>query len=202
MSKSLRVKYLLWIDEKAEGPYDKAQIVEMLLSAKMTKQTLCLPDDGKGDWQALGTIPSLLDKGGPPPASPVRPDTNLKISGARRVAILIACLVVGLLVWRYIIYLGASNPASDEHYRRYQKDIDRIHSKADLMKETAEVMALAQEAVKYFPKGTPQERSNLLEIVAESTSMELESDYEKGHRDNARSRAACEEFIRKHRDNP
>jgi tellurium resistance protein TerD len=62
MSKSLRVKYLLWIDEKDEGPYDKLQIVEMLSRSKITKETLCLPEDGNGDWKPIGSVPGLLDK--------------------------------------------------------------------------------------------------------------------------------------------
>ena len=67
MSKGLRVNYLLWIDEKAEGPYAKTQIAEMLASGKITDQTRCLPEDGNGDWQPVGTVPGLLDGAGPRP---------------------------------------------------------------------------------------------------------------------------------------
>jgi len=65
MSKSLRVKYLLWIDEKDEGPYAKTQIIELLAGGKITKQTLCLPEDGNGDWQPVGVVPGLLGGAGP-----------------------------------------------------------------------------------------------------------------------------------------
>src|ERR1035438_3188494 len=61
------MKYLLWIDEKDEGPYDKPQIVEMLFRSKITKETLCLPEDGNGDWQSVGTVPGLLDGAVPRP---------------------------------------------------------------------------------------------------------------------------------------
>ena len=55
------MKYLLWIDEKAEGPYEKAAIVKMLLSGKIAKDTLLLLEDGSGEWQAAGTTPGFLD---------------------------------------------------------------------------------------------------------------------------------------------
>jgi predicted Zn finger-like uncharacterized protein len=61
------VKYLLWINEKGEGPYDKSQIGEMLSSGKITEQTTCLREDGNGDWQSVGTVPGLLDGAVPRP---------------------------------------------------------------------------------------------------------------------------------------
>ncbi len=54
------MKYLLWINEKGEGPYDKSQVVEMLSSGKITDQTQCLPENGSGDWLPAGTVPGLL----------------------------------------------------------------------------------------------------------------------------------------------
>lgn len=60
------MKYLLWINEKGEGPYDKSQIVELLLSGKITGQTECLPEgEGGGDWLPVRSIPGLLVGGEP-----------------------------------------------------------------------------------------------------------------------------------------
>ena len=59
------MKYLLWINEQGEGPYDKSQIVEMLSSGKITGQTECLPEGGSGDWLPVRSITGLLVGGGP-----------------------------------------------------------------------------------------------------------------------------------------
>jgi hypothetical protein len=86
------MKYLLWIDEKDEGPYDKPQIVEMLSRSKITKETLCLPEDGNGDWKPIGSVPGLLDKDSPPPAPAVAPGAEVKDSGIGLVLKVIAAL--------------------------------------------------------------------------------------------------------------
>ena len=59
------MKYLLWMNGKGEGPYEKSQIVEMLLSGKITGQTECLPERGSGDWVPVRSISGLLNGGGP-----------------------------------------------------------------------------------------------------------------------------------------
>lgn len=88
------MKYLLWIGEKSEGPYEKAQIVEMLLSGKITQQTLWLPEGGKGDWQPVSAIPGLLHVGRPQPAPPVVPGAEVKESGVASVLKIIAGLEI------------------------------------------------------------------------------------------------------------
>lgn len=88
------MKYLLWIGEKGEGPFDKPQIVEMLLSGKITGQTLWLPEEGKGDWQPVNTIPGLLHVGSPQPPAAVAQGTDVKESGVALVLKLLAGLEI------------------------------------------------------------------------------------------------------------
>jgi hypothetical protein len=52
--------YFLWIDETQQGPYEKRQILDMLLSGSITKQTLCC-HEGASEWSTVGTIVGLLD---------------------------------------------------------------------------------------------------------------------------------------------
>lgn len=60
--------YFLWINSKQQGPYEKQQILDMLLQGIITKQTLCCPADGAGTWNPVRVIHGLLDGLSPPPA--------------------------------------------------------------------------------------------------------------------------------------
>ncbi|MHC1766132.1 MAG: DUF4339 domain-containing protein [Verrucomicrobiia bacterium] len=62
--------YFLWIDSKQKGPYEKQQILDMLLQGIITKQTLCCPVDGAGTWNPVRVIHGLLDDLSPSPAPP------------------------------------------------------------------------------------------------------------------------------------
>jgi hypothetical protein len=59
------MKYVLWINGKEEGPYDKSQIVEMLSNGKITDRTRCLPEDRGGYWQPIRKVPGLLEGAAP-----------------------------------------------------------------------------------------------------------------------------------------
>jgi len=61
------MKYFIWIGEKQDGPYNASQIIEMILSATITKQTLYLPEGGSSDWEPLSKIyTSLFAEAYPP----------------------------------------------------------------------------------------------------------------------------------------
>src|ERR1035437_1109337 len=55
------MKYILWMNERSSGPYDKSQIAELLSNGKITGQTEYLPEDRSGYWQPIRMAPDLLD---------------------------------------------------------------------------------------------------------------------------------------------
>jgi hypothetical protein len=88
------MKYFLWIGEQADGPYDKPQLVEMLLSGKITKETLWIPENGKEDWQPVSAIPDLLHVGSPQPAPAASPRGEVNTSDVASVLKLLAILEI------------------------------------------------------------------------------------------------------------
>lgn len=52
------MNYFLWINSKQQGPYEKHQILNMLLEGAITKQTLCCPVDGAGTWNPVQDLPN------------------------------------------------------------------------------------------------------------------------------------------------
>jgi hypothetical protein len=92
------MKYLLWINEKDEGPFDKAQIAVMLLQRTITKKTLCLPEDGNGEWQPVGMVPELLDRPRPEVWGPVEGSLVAMVLMCIGLLELLCSVIAGLMV--------------------------------------------------------------------------------------------------------
>jgi hypothetical protein len=47
------MNYFLWIEEKQQGPYERKQVVDMLLQGIITKQTPCWVEGGTAEWKPV-----------------------------------------------------------------------------------------------------------------------------------------------------
>lgn len=62
------MRYLLWIDEKASAPMDRAEVLSMYSRGAITKGTLACEEGGNA-WRALGEVASIFEP--PAPAQPL-----------------------------------------------------------------------------------------------------------------------------------
>ena len=69
-TRSLRVRYYLWIDSKQDGPYEPAKIRALIDSSKITDSMLAHPEDGTGDWLPISSYPQIFEIPKPAPATP------------------------------------------------------------------------------------------------------------------------------------
>jgi len=69
-TRSLRVRYFLWIDSKQDGPYEPAKIRALMDSSQITEATLAHPEDGMGDWLPISSYPQIFEIPKPTPALP------------------------------------------------------------------------------------------------------------------------------------
>jgi hypothetical protein len=185
------VKYHLWIDGKGEGPYDKSQIVEMLSTGKITKQTRCLPWDGREGCHVVGKIPDLFDEVNP--ARPGQSLINRKVAGLLfTVAIILSLVLVAVNRW------SASHrrtPASESELKRMEAQVDWYRDSAKLHAEAADVVRLAQVAVSYFPLATHKEQTNVIWATANATNMDLQTDIAARFRQLDQVRTILNKFI-------
>jgi hypothetical protein len=101
------MKYFLWIGEKQDGPYNASQIIEMLLSGTITKQTLYLPEGSSSDWEPLSKIyASLFAEAYPQPAQPQFRLPAIEDSGVAKALTIIAALE---LIGSPIVGLGVGS---------------------------------------------------------------------------------------------
>jgi len=184
------VKYHLWIDGKGEGPYDKTRIVEMLSTGRITKQTRCLPWDGREGCHMVGLIPGLDE------VNPVRPAQfliNRKVAViAFTAAIILFLVLIALNRW------SASHrrtPAGASELKRMEAQVDWYRDSAKLHAEAADVVALAQVAVSYFPLATYNEQTNVIWATANATNVDLQTDMAAGFRRLDKVRTILKKFI-------
>lgn len=72
-TRSLRVRYFLWIDNKQDGPYEAAKIRALIDSSKITDSTLAHSEDGTGDWLPISSYPQIFEIPKPAPVVPTQP---------------------------------------------------------------------------------------------------------------------------------
>jgi len=184
------VKYHLWIDGKGEGPYDKTRIVKMLSTGKITKETRCLPWDGSEGCHVVGMIPGLDE---------VNPARSAQFLINRKVAIIgVTAAIILILVLLAVNRWSPSHrstPAGASELKRMEAQVDWYRDSAKLHAEAADVLALAQVAVSYFPLATYKEQSNVIWATANATNMDLHTDLGAKFRQLDQVRAILNKFI-------
>jgi hypothetical protein len=76
-----------------------------------------------------------------------------------------------------------------------EAQVDWYRDSAKIHAEAADVLALAQVAVSYFPLATYQEQTNVIWAAASATNMNLQTDTAAGFRQLDQIRALLNKFI-------